>query len=96
MSTLHGLKIRLERSKDIPCGVCGTTTAAIGQDNDLRCAACGRRRGRLPATISNFLTAAISEFGRPSTAIIIKDWRARRCPARPGQPATALGEGNEQ
>ena len=73
MSTLHGLKIRLERSKDVPCGACGTTTAAIGQDNDLYCATCGRRRGRLPEAISNFLTEAIAKFGRPSEAIVIKD-----------------------
>ena len=91
MSTLHGLKIRLERSKDIPCGVCGTTTAAIGQDNDLRCAACGRRRGRLPATISNFLTAAISEFGRPSTAIIIKDSEGAALSRASGATSDSIG-----
>ena len=50
---LAGLRIQLERTKDVPCGVCGQTVVVIGkaagpQVAGLHCASCDRHRGWLP------------------------------------------------
>jgi hypothetical protein len=75
---LTGLRIRLERTIDVPCGMCGQTIVVIENGDDahvasLRCASCNRRRGWLPKAIADFLVATISLFGRPPEAITIRN-----------------------
>jgi hypothetical protein len=75
---LIGLKIRLRRTIDVPCGECGETVVVIGDGAgphiaSLRCAACNRHRGWLPKTVAEFLLETIARFGRPSEIITIQN-----------------------
>jgi hypothetical protein len=75
---LIGLRIRLERTIDVPCGVCGHTFVVIGKCAgphvaSLHCAGCDRHRGWLPKAIADFLVGTIRRFGWPSEAIIIRN-----------------------
>jgi hypothetical protein len=75
---LIGLRIRLDRTKDVPCGACGQTDVVIGPGTgphaaSLRCASCGRHRGWLPSAFADFLADVISRFGRPSQTITIRN-----------------------
>jgi hypothetical protein len=78
VSRLSGLCIRLERSVDVPCGVCGQVVVVIGEGGGphvagLHCANCDRHRGWLPKTIADFLLETISRFGWPTEAITIRN-----------------------
>ena len=75
---LAGLRIRLERTTDVPCGVCGQTVVVIRKAAgphvaSLHCASCDRHRGWLPKAIAELLVATISRFGRPLEAITIRN-----------------------
>ena len=75
---LAGLRIQLERTKDVPCGVCGQVVVVIGEGGGphvagLHCANCDRHRGWLPKTIADFLVEMISRFGWPTEAITIRN-----------------------
>jgi hypothetical protein len=75
---LTGLRIQLERTKDVPCGVCGQTVVVIGNGAgphvaSLRCASCDRHRGWLTKEIADFLVGTISRFGWPSEDITIRN-----------------------
>ena len=75
---LAGLRIQLERTKDVPCGVCGQTVVVVGKAAgphvaSLHCATCDRHRGWLPKTIADFLVETISRFGWPTEAITIRN-----------------------
>ena len=75
---LTGLRLRLERTIDVPCAVCGQTVVVIGKGDgshvaSLRCASCFRQRGWLPVAIAEFLAELINRFGRPSDAITIRN-----------------------
>ena len=75
---LAGLRIQLERTKDVPCGVCGQTVVVVGiaagpHVASLHCATCDRHRGGLPETIADFLLETISRFGWPTEAITIRN-----------------------
>ena len=75
---LIGLRIRLERTIDVPCGVCGQTTVVIGSGAgphaaSLHCASCGHPRGWLPKAIADFLVGTISRFGWPPEAVTIRN-----------------------
>jgi hypothetical protein len=75
---LTGLRIRLERTTDVPCGVCGQTVVVIGNGAgphvaSLHCASCDRHRGWLPKAIADFLLGTINRFGRPPEAITIRN-----------------------
>ena len=77
-SLLAGLRIQPERTKDVPCGVCGQTVVVVGKAAgphvaSLHCATCDRHRGWLPKTVADFLTEAISRFGSPTEAITIRN-----------------------
>jgi len=77
-SLLAGLRIQLERTKDVPCGVCGQTVVVVGKAAaphvaSLHCATCDRRSGWLPKTIADFLMETISGFGWPTEAITIRN-----------------------
>jgi hypothetical protein len=66
----------LERTIDVPCGVCGHTVVVIGPGTgphvaSLRCIDCDHHRGWLPRTITEFLLASISRSGWPDEAITI-------------------------
>ena len=83
---LTGLRIQLERTKDVPCGVCGQTVVVVGKAAaphvaSLHCATCDRHRGWLPKTIADFLLDTISRFGWPTEAITIRnpEIRASEC-----------------
>ncbi len=76
-AALIGLHIRLDRTIDVPCGVCGETVVVIGQGRgphvaSLGCASCDRHRGWLPKAVADFLMATIAQFGLPSEAITIR------------------------
>jgi hypothetical protein len=78
VTPLVGLRIRLERTIDVPCGVCGHMVVVIGQGAgphvaSLHCAACERHRGWLPKPIAEFLLAMIHQFGWPPATITIQD-----------------------
>jgi hypothetical protein len=75
---LVGLRIRLRRSFDMPCCVCGETDVVIGQGTgphaaSLHCASCGRHRGWLPKAVTKFLTEMIRLFGPPPDGIMIRN-----------------------
>ena len=75
---LAGLRIQLERTNDVPCGVCGQTVVVVGKAAGphvagLHCATCDRHRGWLPKTIADFLMETISRFGWPTEAITIRN-----------------------
>jgi hypothetical protein len=68
-----GLHVRLDRTIDIPCGVCGETAVVIGEGSGLHCASCNRRRGSLPEAFAKFLVAVVRRFGKPTEAITIRN-----------------------
>src|SRR5262249_16804187 len=75
---LAGLRVQLERTKDVPCGVCGQTVVVVGKAvgphlASLHCATCDHHRGWLPKTIADFLLDTISRFGWPTGAITIRN-----------------------
>ena len=75
---LAGLRIQLERTKDVPCGVCGQTVVVVGKAAvshvaSLHCASCNRHRGWLSKPIADLLVETISRFGRPPEAITIRN-----------------------
>jgi hypothetical protein len=75
---LAGLRIQLERTKDVPCGACGQAVVVIGKGaglhaESLNCASCHRHRGWLPKPIADFLVEMIGRFGRPPEAITIRN-----------------------
>jgi hypothetical protein len=78
MTSLIGLSIKLERTIDGPCAICGETAVILGTGTAphlaaLRCLSCGRHRGRLPQTVADFLIALIAKFGRPAEPITIRN-----------------------
>jgi hypothetical protein len=88
---LMGLRIRFERSKDVPCTACGQRVVVIGKSGSLHCATCDRHRGWLPKTIADFLLETISRFGRPPKAITIRnpEFAQANATAPLGAPAAA-------
>ena len=75
---LVGLRIKLERTIDVPCGVCGQTTVVISPGAGphvagLHCAACDRHRGWLPKAAFDFLLVMVARFGWPSDPITIRN-----------------------
>ena len=75
---LSGLRIQLERTKDVPCGVCGQTVVVVGKAAgphvaSLHCATCDRHRGWLPETVADLLVETIKRFGRPTETITIRN-----------------------
>jgi hypothetical protein len=75
---LTGLRIRLDRTTDVPCGVCGQTVLVIGKGAgphaaSLNCASCERHRGWLPRAIADLLVGTIIQFGRPPETITIRN-----------------------
>jgi hypothetical protein len=75
---LVGLRIRLQRTIDTPCGACGETVVVISHGAgpraaSLRCASCERHRGWLPKAITEFLLTAINQFGWAPDAITIRN-----------------------
>jgi hypothetical protein len=95
-SLLTGLGLRLERTTDVPCGVCGQSVVVIEKGDSshvasLHCASCDRHRGWLPKAISEFLAATISRFGWPPEAITIRnpEFAQANATAPLGAPAVA-------
>jgi hypothetical protein len=83
---LLGLRIRLKRPIDVPCGACGETIVVIGKSTgshaaSLHCASCERHRGWLPKALTEFLIEMIHLFGPPSDGIMIRKPRicASKC-----------------
>jgi hypothetical protein len=78
MSTLVGLRIRLERTIEVLC-TCGETAVVCGSSSggphlaSLRCQACDAHRGWLSRSSGEFLLAAIDRFGRPREPIIVRN-----------------------
>jgi hypothetical protein len=77
-SILIGLPMKLQRTIDGPCAVCGETAVIIGagagpHTASLRCACCDRHRGWLPTTVADFLKNVIVRFGRPTVPITIRN-----------------------
>jgi hypothetical protein len=75
---ITGLRVRLERSVDVPCVTCGGTVLVIGEGAgshaaSLRCAGCDRHRGWLPSTITSFFSEAVRLFGVPDEPFHIRD-----------------------
>jgi hypothetical protein len=73
---ITGLRIRLERTIDVPCAVCGETVVTIGPSAGphaaaLHCSCCDRHRGWLPKPVANFLADAATLFGRSTEPILI-------------------------
>jgi hypothetical protein len=96
-SLLTGIRMRLERTMDVPCGACGQTIVVIAKRAGqhiagLQCASCNRHRGWLPKTIADFLVATISRFGRPTEVITIRnpEFAQANATAPLGAPAVAI------
>jgi hypothetical protein len=88
VTPLVGLRVRLQRTIDVPCGACGETVVVISHGTgphvaSLHCAACDRHRGWLPKTITEFLLTAISQFGWPPEAITIRNSEFAQANAAP-------------
>jgi hypothetical protein len=90
---LVGLLIRMQRTIDVPCSVCGETDVVIGlgagpHAASLHCASCSRHRGWLPKLVRDFLAEVVRLHGWPTDPITIhsSDYEA----APPG--ASAAGE----
>jgi hypothetical protein len=80
---LAGLRIQLERTKDVPCGVCGQTVVVVGKAAgphvaSLHCASCDRHRGWLSRAIADLLVAMISRFGSPPEVITVRNPDSRK------------------
>jgi len=61
---LIGLRIRLNRTVDVPCGACGSVV--VGQGAGPHCASCDHHRGWLPKPITEFCwRPSASLAGRP-------------------------------
>jgi hypothetical protein len=78
VTDLLGLPIKLERTVDGPCAVCGETAVVVGagagpHTASLRCLRCGRHRGWLPKTVADFLTDLVVRFGRPTEPITVRN-----------------------
>ncbi|TYO65753.1 hypothetical protein FXV83_15160 [Bradyrhizobium hipponense] len=78
VTPLVGLRIRLQRTIDVPCGACGEAVVVISHGVGphaaaLHCATCDRQRGSLPKAITEFLLVAINRFGWPPEAITIRN-----------------------
>jgi hypothetical protein len=78
IASIIGLRIQLDRTKDVPCGDCGQHDVVIGAGvgphiASLRCARCDRHRGWLPRGLVEFLLDVTRRFGRPTESLIIKD-----------------------
>jgi hypothetical protein len=74
---IAGITVRLDRTIDQPCGVCGETAVMIGPGAgphvaSLRCICCDRHRGWLPKGAANFIDAAVVLFGRPVVPVTVK------------------------
>jgi hypothetical protein len=77
-ANITGLRVRLERTIDGPCAVCGETAVVIGAGAGphaaaLHCSCCNRHRGWLPKTVADFLTDLVVRFGRPTAPITIRN-----------------------
>jgi hypothetical protein len=96
---LIGLRVRMRRTTDRPCGVCGESVIVIGLGAGLHCARCMRHRGRLPQSVADFLIETIAKFGQPPATITIRtipktdrepgrarDWQVFFCALNPKGP----------
>jgi hypothetical protein len=75
---LTGLRVRLDRTIDVPCITCGETVVVIGEGTgphaaSLRCSNCDRHRGWLPRAIASFLSETVRSFGVPDEPPLIRD-----------------------
>jgi hypothetical protein len=78
VTDLIGLPIKLERTIDGPCAVCGETAVVVGAGAGphvaaLRCLCCGRHRGWLSKTVADFLMDLVVRFGRPTAPVTIRN-----------------------
>lgn len=92
VTPLVGLRVRLQRTIDVPCGACGETVVVISDGAgphvaSLHCAACDRHRGWLPKAITKFLLVAINRFGWPPEAIRNSEFAAANDAAPVGADA---------
>jgi hypothetical protein len=76
-SALVGLRIRLQRTVDRPCALCGVNSVTIGQGAGphvagLLCSGCSNHRGWLPRSIADFLAESIGKFGRLAAPITVR------------------------
>ncbi len=76
-SALEGLRINLQRTKDVPCAECGQSAVVTCKEahdvTGLRCTSCSRHRGSLPKPLTDFMTATIDLFGRPDEPITVSN-----------------------
>jgi hypothetical protein len=78
IAPIISLRIKLQRTTDVPCAACGETVIAIGQGvgphtASLRCAACERHRGWLSKETAEILLAMVGQFGRPTEPLAIRN-----------------------
>jgi len=91
---LVGLRVRLERPIDAPCGKCGETVVTIGPGAgphvaSLNCASCDRHRGWLPKAIAYFLIETVTRFGWPLEPITIRNQTTEFAQANDAAPTGA-------
>jgi hypothetical protein len=73
-TSLIGITIVLPR----PCRACGEVMATIGSSRGphhaaLFCVSCGRHTGWMSQESFNFVCALIDNFGRPESAIVVRE-----------------------
>ena len=73
-TSLIGLAVILPR----PCRACGDTMATIGSSRGphcaaLHCVACGQHVGWMSRESFDFVAAVIDRFGRPGSAITVRE-----------------------
>jgi hypothetical protein len=88
-----GLRIQLDRTRDVACGDCGQCDVIIGPGTgphaaSLRCASCDRHRGWLPLAFANFLSEMVCRFGRPTETITVRDTEFARANASNAESRT--------
>jgi hypothetical protein len=88
-SSLHGLRLKLERSADLRNTCCtsfAVAHAGQGHAAELRCAGCGSHRGRLPEEAANWLLAVLAHFPTAKTDVhVIRDTPATSARGGTGQ-----------
>jgi len=66
-----GLRVRLDRPVDRERPCC-RNICVIGAANELNCADCGQRRGRLSSITANWIESVVVRFGAPATPIVVR------------------------
>jgi hypothetical protein len=96
-SSLHGLRLKLERKADLENGCCTNFAVMHAGPHaaELRCASCGSHRGSLPKEAADWLPVVLAHFPTAKMDVhIIRDTPATSARGGTGQ-SQARGRGKQ-